>query len=242
MMKLKKWSKKAILLAASLGVIWGTSLTAFAFVPDDVNAEVQTEAVQEEAAPTETPETAPPETPETTPEGNGQALTEPGNGQVQDNIKDGSSKEFYTITTANNNTYYLVIDHSSTIDNVYMLSRIDENDLKDFVDESITETPQTPPSVIIDEPETEKPAVETEPEKEAAEQTVPSGGMILLGLFAAGLFGVGAYVYFKVYKPRQEAEDTESEHMETEMFVTVNEDEEAKKRQSSEAEQDSEEE
>ncbi len=242
MMKLKKWSKKAALLAASLGVIWGTSLTAFAFVPDDVNAEVQTESVQEETAPTETPETAPSETPETTPEGNGQALTEPGNGQVQDNIKDGSSKEFYTITTANNNTYYLVIDHSSTIDNVYMLSRIDENDLKDFVDESITETPQTPPSVIIDEPETEKPAVEAEPEKEAAEQTAPSGSMILFGLLAAGLLGVGAYVYFKIYKPSQEAEDTESEHMETEMFVTVNEDEEAKKRQSSEAEQDSEEE
>lgn len=242
MMKLKKWSKKAVLLAASLGVIWGTSLTAFAFVPDDVNAEVQTESVQGETAPTETPETALSETPETTPEGNGQALTEPGNGQVQDNIKDGSSKEFYTITTANNNTYYLVIDHSSTIDNVYMLSRIDENDLKDFVDESITETPQTPPSVIIDEPETEKPAVETEPEKEAAEQTAPSGSMILFGLLAAGLLGVGAYVYFKIYKPRQEAEDTESEHMETEMFVTVNEDEEAKKRQSSEAEQDSEEE
>ena len=52
MMKLKKWSKKAALLAASLGVIWGTSLTAFAFVPDDVNAEVQTESVQEETAPT----------------------------------------------------------------------------------------------------------------------------------------------------------------------------------------------
>ena len=242
MMKLKKWSKKAVLLAASLGVIWGTSLTAFAFVPDDVNAEVQTESVQEETAPTETPETAPSETPETTPEGNGQALTEPGNGQVQDNIKDGSSKEFYTITTANNNTYYLVIDHSSTIDNVYMLLRIDENDLKDFVDESITETPQTPPSVIIDEPETEKPAVETEPEKEVAEQTAPSGSMILFGLLAAGLLGVGAYVYFKIYKPRQEAEDTESEHMETEMFVTVNEDKEAKKRQSSEVEQDSEEE
>lgn len=242
MMKLKKWSKKAVLLAASLGVIWGTSLTAFAFVPDDVNAEGQTESVQGETASTETPETAPSETPETTSEGNGQALTEPGNGQVQDNIKDGSSKEFYTITTANNNTYYLVIDHSSTIDNVYMLSRIDENDLKDFVDESITETPQTPPSVIIDEPETEKPAVETEPEKEAAEQKAPSGSMILFGLLAAGLLGVGAYVYFKIYKPRQEAEDTESEHMETEMFVTVNEDEEAKRRQSSEAEQDSEEE
>lgn len=237
MMKLKKWSKKVALLLTSLGVIWGTSLTAFAFVPDDANAEAQTEAVQEETVPTQTPET---ET-EKTPEGNGQALTEPGNGQVQDNIKDGSSKEFYTITTANNNTYYLVIDHSSTIDNVYMLSRIDENDLKDFVDESIAETPQTPPSVIIDEPETEKPAVEKEPEKED-KQTAPSGSMILLGLLAAGLLGVGAYVYFKIYKPRHEADDTESEHMETEMFVTVNEDEEAKRKPSSEAEQDSEEE
>ena len=49
------------------------------------------------------------------------AFTEPGNGEVQDDIQNGSSKEFLTITTKNNNTFYLVIDRSSTSQNVYLL-------------------------------------------------------------------------------------------------------------------------
>lgn len=58
-----------------------------------------------------------------------------GNAEVVDHITDGSSKEFYTIRTANNQTFYLVIDHSNTMNNVYMLSAIDENDLQDFIEE-----------------------------------------------------------------------------------------------------------
>ena len=36
------------------------------------------------------------------------AFSTAGNGQVQDSIGDSSTKEFYTIKTKNNNTYYLV--------------------------------------------------------------------------------------------------------------------------------------
>ena len=50
----------------------------------------------------------------------------------------------------------------------------------------------------------------------------------MVALIFAALLGVGAYGYFKVYKPRQEEDDTESEHMETEMFQTINEEEEAR--------------
>ena len=166
------------------------------------------------------------ETPEeNTKETNGDGFSVPGNGEVLDNITDDSSKEFYTITTANNNTYYLVIDHSTTSNNVYMLSAIDENDLKDFIEET-EETPETTPSVIVDEkPETETPSVETEPEKAETEtQTTEKGAMVAVIL--AALLGIGAYGYFKVYKPRQEDDDAESENMETEMFETINEDEE----------------
>lgn len=59
---------------------------------------------------------------------------------MQDSISDSSTKEFYTIKTKNNNTYYLVIDHANNIDNVYMLSEIDENDLKQFLTEDSTKT------------------------------------------------------------------------------------------------------
>lgn len=219
-MNMKKWSKKIAMLVLSLGMMLGTSVTAFAYVPDDVNAEAPTEVVQEETTAETTEDNAD--------TGNDQAFSVPGNGEVLDNIKDDSSKEFYTITTANNNTYYLVIDHSSTTDNVYMLSRIDENDLKDFIEESSVETPETTPSVVIDEtPQTETPSVETEPEKDEKENPVSTKGA-MVALILAALLGVGAYGYFKVYKPRQEEDDTESEHMETEMFQTINEEEEAR--------------
>jgi len=206
---MKKWSKKIAMLVLSFGMLIGSSVTAFAFVPDDVNSEAATETVQEE----------------NTKETNGDGFSVSGNGEVLDNITDDSSKEFYTITTANNNTYYLVIDHSTTSNNVYMLSAIDENDLKDFIEET-EETPETTPSVIVDEkPETETPSVETEPERAETEtQTTEKGAMVAVIL--AALFGIGAYGYFKVYKPRQEDDDAESENMETEMFETINEDEE----------------
>ena len=212
---MKKWSKKIAMLVLSFGMLIGSSVTAFAFVPDDVNSEAATETVQEETV-AETPE-------ENTKETGGDGFSVPGNGEVLDNITDDSSKEFYTITTANNNTYYLVIDHSTTSNNVYMLSAIDENDLKGFIEEP-EETPETTPSVIVDEkPET--PSVETEPEKAETEtQTTEKGAMVAVIL--AALFGIGAYGYFKVYKPRQEDDDAESENMETEMFETINEDEE----------------
>lgn len=220
-MSMKKWSKKIAMLVLSFGMLIGSSVTAFAFVSDDVNSEAATETVQEESV-AETPEE---NTEENTKETNGNGFSVPGNGEVLDNITDDSSKEFYTITTANNNTYYLVIDHSTTSNNVYMLSAINENDLKDFIEET-EETPETTPSVIVDEkPEVETPSVETEPEKAETEtQTAEKGAMVAVIL--AALLGIGAYGYFKVYKPRQEDDDTESENMETEMFETINEDEE----------------
>ena len=47
MMNMKKWSKKIAMLVLSLGMMLGTSVTAFAYVPDDVNAEATTEVVQD---------------------------------------------------------------------------------------------------------------------------------------------------------------------------------------------------
>ena len=72
------------------------------------------------------------------PDSNEGAFSVPGNGEVLDEIRSSSDKEFYTIQTANNTTYYLVIDHSGNTDNVYMLSLIDENDLAELSHMSIS--------------------------------------------------------------------------------------------------------
>jgi hypothetical protein len=135
------------------------------------------------------------------------AFSVPGNGEVLDEIRSSSDKEFYTIQTANNTTYYLVIDHSGNTDNVYMLSLIDENDLAEFLDKEVKE--EEP--VIIEEPE----PVITEPEPVKQEEKKEGGSLgFWLIAFIVGAGAVAAYFYFRIYKPRVEEDDSESENME----------------------------
>lgn len=142
MVKWKKLNKKVAGLLLGVMVLFSASTTVFAYVDPSAEAAnteaLNTETTQTEAAQTE--ETEKPAEEGVLPENNTtekkeDAFTEPGNGEVQDDIQNGSSKEFLTITTKNNNTFYLVIDRSSTSQNVYLLSQVDENDLKEFVDQ-----------------------------------------------------------------------------------------------------------
>ena len=55
-----------------------------------------------------------------------------GNGEVEDNIVDDPSKEFFTVKTKGGNTFFLVIDRARNSENVYMLSMIDEYDLQEL--------------------------------------------------------------------------------------------------------------
>ena len=76
-----------------------------------------------EPEPTPTPEATPePVIEETTPEGTPFSI--PGNGEILDDITDDHTKDFLTVTTANGNTFFLVIDRSQNTENVYMLSLI----------------------------------------------------------------------------------------------------------------------
>lgn len=154
MVKWKKLNKKVAGVLLGVMVLFSASTTAFAYV--DPSAETtNTEAAQTETV--QNKETEKPADEGVLPENNKtekkeDAFTEPGNGEVQDDIQNGSSKEFLTITTKNNNTFYLVIDRSSTSQNVYLLSQVDENDLKEFVDQEKEPATVTPtPQVVIDE-------------------------------------------------------------------------------------------
>lgn len=104
------------------------------------------------------------------------AFSTAGNGQVQDSIGDSSTKEFYTIKTKNNNTYYLVIDHANNIDNVYMLSEIDENDLKQFLSEDTTSgiSSSVTAGIVLDEEQKKSKninSVESEQDKKEVKKT-----------------------------------------------------------------------
>lgn len=240
MVKWKKLNKKVAGLLLGVMVLFSASTTAFAYVDPSAEA-TNTEMTNAEAPQTETTQTG--ETPVeetdqpaedgTLPENNmtekkEDAFTEPGNGEVQDDIQNGSSKEFLTITTKNNNTFYLVIDRSSNSQNVYLLSQVDENDLKEFVDQEKGTATVTPtPQVVIDEnkiEETDKKEEAAKTEKEKMPQT-NMGAMAVILILALG--GVAAYYYFKIYKPKkEEEEDFEEEGLETsDGLEIINEDE-----------------
>jgi hypothetical protein len=201
MVKIKGMRKKLVTVMLTAMMVAATSTTAFAYVDESAEAE-QTEIVEETESVIE-------ETQINTED----AFSVPGNAEVQDDITNSSSKEFLTITTKNNNTFYLIIDRSATTDNVYMLSQIDENDLTEFLDEEETTATvvDATPSVVLDE--TTDDDVQTETEAPAEEKSGSNMGA-LLGILVVAVLGVGAYGYMKFIKPKKDEEDAEDEGIE----------------------------
>ena len=171
---MKKWTKFLCLMMIVVTAISMMSMTAFAAEEDvidesfygvEIPPEEESDSAETLTPPEETndsveagesvtEDTLTDITDETTEQENGtdkkdDAFSVDGNGEVLDNVMDEKSgKEFYTIVTANNNTYYLIIDHASSTKNVYMLSMIDENDLKEFLSEEEPEAPEDMGKVI----------------------------------------------------------------------------------------------
>lgn len=207
MVKIKRMNKMLAVLFLSASMIFATGTTAFAYVDESA-----------EASKTETVETE--KTDKDTVVEENQINTEepfsvPGNAQVQDDITNSKNKEFLTITTKNNNTFYVIIDRSANVDNVYMLSQIDENDLQEFLEEdsSASTIVDVTPEVVIDEnthtEQTEQPATES-PEKEGTSSNLGA----LVAIFAAAILGVGAYGYVKFIKPKKDEDDGDDEGIE----------------------------
>ena len=207
MVKIKRMNKMLAVLFLSASMIFATGTTAFAYVDESAEAS-KTESVETE------------ETEKDTVVEENQINTEepfsvPGNAQVQDDITNSKNKEFLTITTKNNNTFYVIIDRSANVDNVYMLSQIDENDLQEFLEEdsSASTIVDVTPEVVIDEnthtEQTEQPATET-PEKEESSSNLGA----LVAIFAAAILGVGAYGYVKFIKPKKDEDDGDDEGIE----------------------------
>lgn len=207
MVKIKRMNKMLAVLFLSASMIFATGTTAFAYVDESA-----------EASKTETVETE--KTDKDTVVEENQINTEapfsvPGNAQVQDDITNSKNKEFLTITTKNNNTFYVIIDRSANVDNVYMLSQIDENDLKEFLEEdtSASTIVDVTPEVVIDEnthtEQMEQPVTES-PEKEGTASNLGA----LVAIFIAAILGVGAYGYIKFIKPKKDEDDGDDEGIE----------------------------
>lgn len=129
-------------------------------------------------------------------------LTPDGTGTVLDNATDSEGKEFFTITTANGEVFYLVIDRQRNGENVYFLNGVTISDLMALA-ESGAEAPYTV-TPVTQEPDTD-PAPSVEPEPDPEPESKSSGNMATLILALAVIaVGGGAGWYFKIYRPKQQ--------------------------------------
>lgn len=190
----KKNIKRAALTICSLMLL--AAMPAYAQTSSKGDADTEPAVIVEvntTPIPTAEPEIAPTAPP----------FTVPGNGEVLDDIPDGN-KEFYTITTANNNTFYIVVDKASTSQNVYMLAKVNEDDVAEFIENKVTPTPAPTASVIIQQPTV--PPIQTEVVPE--QKNDMNSSMLIIG--AVALAAIGGAFYFKVVKkPDDEMDDSE---------------------------------
>lgn len=154
----------------------------------------------------ETPEVTEVPVPEATSEPN--PFTPAGTGTVVNTATDEDGKQFYTITTPDENVFYLVIDLQRETDNVYFLNAVTEKDLLALAEKS-GDTKENETVVSTPEPEN---APDTTPttETDTTPQSQSNTGMLLLVL-AVVLIGGGAGYYFKIYRPKHEQADQEDD-------------------------------
>ena len=176
-----------------------------------VPAYAQSNEPQPEATPAPVETEAPEEPAEPNP------FTPDGTGTVVDKATDKDGKEFYTITTPDENIFFLVIDNQKSSENVYFLNAVTETDLlplaeKDSegkaVEPETTPAPKAEPETPTEEPE--------QPEPAPKEDKADNGLFSLLLVAAVVLIGGGAGYYFKIYKPKHQAPDLEDDYCEYE--------------------------
>ncbi len=172
-------------------------------------------------------------------------LTPNGQATVIDHASGEDGKEFFTITTANNNVFYLIVDRQREEENVYFLNAVTETDLlslaqADEQPELILE-PEEPTCSCMQKceagdvntlcpvcKENRKACIGEVPEEPEPEAKESNAGLILFVVLALAVGGAVGW-YFKIYRPKQEfIEDDDGEEEESEEFgtETINEDEE----------------
>ena len=203
-------------LAASL-MIWAFPVTAYAYVPENVDTSVIDEdkdAVNDEGKEKNKEEE---DHKPLTPEGNTTI--------VDDNVSsDNHSKQFMTVTTKNGNIFYIIVDRDNTTgtNNVHFLNQVDERDLMDLLSdeqkkelegqecdgietpiEPVQQTQQPQDIVATEEPELEV-------VKEKKKPNLLLGLIIVLGL--AGVAGFYFYSNSESFKRRKNGEDPDSDY------------------------------
>lgn len=137
-------------------------------------------------------------------------FTPAGTGTVADNATDCDGKEFFAITTADENVFYLIIDRQRESENVYLLNAVTEDDLMALAEKSSGSSQSAIPAPVPEPAPQPDPEPTPEPEPPAPEKS-NTGTILLILLAVLGVGGAG--YYFKIVKPKQNAAiDDEDEY------------------------------
>lgn len=133
-------------------------------------------------------------------------FTPAGTGTVVNTATDEDGKQFYTITTPDENVFYLVIDLQRETDNVYFLNAVTEKDLLTLAEKSEDSEKNETAAITTPEPESDsEPDISSETSLEtSAEPEQTNNVAMLLLVLAVVVIGGGAGYYFKIYRPKQE--------------------------------------
>ena len=148
--------------------------------------------------------------------------------------KNNASKEFYTIQTESEKTFYLIIDRTGESETVYFLTEIDENDLLNVTEKQSETLPKNSAALESAIPtgneelinkeesstenmvETENSESEAEDKEVETENVTPQDNsmMVYMVLGIVSVVAIGIGYYLKVYKKKGEnfEEDEEEEN------------------------------
>ncbi len=174
-----------------------------------VTANAQSDEPIIEATPAPVVTTAP--TPVHTPE---PVLTPPGGTGTVVEQTDEEGKEFYTIMTADENVFYLVIDRQRETENVYFLNAVTEADLLPLVEIPAVEEPEPTPVPT--------PVPDTAPMPEV--ESGPDTRLLLILVLAVLTMGLAFFYVKKRFAARGNEESYEHEPEDYEEPIAEDED------------------
>lgn len=203
---------------AAAGIVLSCTAPAAAYVED---------AAQQEAAGDETPlkekkgakeKTAGPLEEETPEKSEPTPFSMPGNAKLVDDAGDDETKQFLSVQTKNGNVFYIVVDKSGSTENVYMMSLVDENDLKEFIEEGSgmdtdgQGTMQPVPDLETSADTESGDGQEKQEDEDKGHKKGTGMGGIIPVLLVFGGCAAGIY-YLKILRPKKEADEDTDEEM-----------------------------
>lgn len=160
-------------------------------------------------------------------------FTPNGQGTIIDNTSSKNEKEFYTINTPDENTFYLVVDKQRNSDNVYFLDKVKENDLLSLTEKTKDKDKEV--EIAVSQPEPKcickqlcevgqvntncsicindlnkciGKALDISVDKDKEEKSKNNVGTFIFIILAILIVAIAGY-YLKIYKPKHDLDDAE---------------------------------